>query len=47
MIKHYRCPKCGNTTSAEGVIPECKCTIPRTKMKEITHNDNKTKVDKC
>jgi len=35
MIKHYECPKCKKKTSAEGVIPECKCSNPKTKMVEI------------
>jgi len=46
MIKHYKCLKCGNITSAEGLIPECKCTHPKTMMEEITSNHKKARVKK-
>ncbi len=40
MIKQYKCPRCGRTTFAEGVIPKCKGTKKKEKhqkkeMKEV------------
>ena len=35
MIKHYQCSRCKKKTSAEGIIPECKCSNPKVRMVEV------------
>ncbi len=35
MIKKYECPNCKKKTHADGIIPECDCTNPKTDMVEI------------
>lgn len=45
-LKHYRCPKCKNKTSAYGLIPECKCTDPKTDMVEVSIETIKKELKK-
>lgn len=41
-MKHYRCPNCNRTTSAEdNIIPECKCTKTKVSMVEIKKKNGK------